>query len=225
MDTLDGSCYRSIREIGDHEYKKMPMGMLQIALVKMRKAMGVVRPHDGTHKMKKPALLAEVLERLVQLPETCETQIDVGKRFDPSSRPVTFSHFGVGVEEAIREWNLPDPALDLIVDNLRRISPGIVMVCGGNGWNCRSVRFARPTHMTASGVCTLQELGRVPIGPDVLYPSGERYNEFTPGEPTGMTQCIRYIGDGSWYETPARPHGDCIWIAWNGKNVLLRFFT
>lgn len=220
MDTIDGSCLRRLVDIGDHEYKKMPMGMLRIALVKMRKAMGVVRPHDGTHK-KKPTLLAEVLERLVQLPETCETHIDVGKRFDPSSRPVTFSHLGDGVEGAIREWNLPDPALDLIVDNLRRMLPGIIMVCGGDGWNCRSVRFARPMHMTASGVCTLQELGRVPNGP--------HHNEFTPGEPTGETQCVRYIPDsraysdcGSWIETPARPHGDCIWTAWNGEDVCLR---
>jgi|APGre2960657444_1045066.scaffolds.fasta_scaffold22627_5 hypothetical protein len=55
-------------------------------------------------------------------------------------------------------------------------------------------------------------------------PNGPHHNEFTPGEPTGATQCVRYIPDssGSWIETPARPHGDCIWVAWNGKNVRLR---
>ncbi len=237
MDVVDGSCVRRLVDISGTEYEKMSKSMLQVALYRMRTEMdqsGTLHGMwDGIYHMKKTDLIAEVLERLGQLPETCNQRMDVGKRFDPNAEAVTFTHVSDAID-AIREWPLPDLALDAIIENLKRISPGIVMkhvrrvVCGQNAM-CESVRFARPVHMTASGVCTLKELERVPIGPDVLFSSQSRLNAFTPGEPTGTMQLIRYVPSndlqcsGSWHDMPAKRVGG-VWSMWRGEPVTIRVY-
>ncbi len=232
MDLVDGSCVRRLVDIAGSEYEKMSKSMLQVALYRMRTEMdqsGTLHGvRDGIYHMKKTELIAEVLERLGQLPETCIQRMDVGKRFDPNAEAVTFTHVSDAID-AIREWPLPDLALDAIIENLKRISPGIVMICGGQNAMCESVRFARPVHMTASGVCTLKELERVPIGPDVLFSSRSRLNAFTPGEPTGAMQLIRYVPSddlqhlGSWHDTPAKRVGG-VWSMWRGEPVTIRVY-
>jgi hypothetical protein len=229
MDVIDGSCVRRIVDISAAEYARMPKDMLKGALYTLRAETGGYRHH--TYAMKKPALLEEIMQRLGQLPPTCDIKIDVGKRFDPNSKPVTFLLVSDYVE-AIRTWPLPDLAIDLIVANFKRNSTSLVMVHGDVYTRQVQPRFARPLRMTKSGVCTLQELEAVPVGPDEIYPSRARWNAFTPGDPLEKTLAVRYIPgtlgqSGSWYETPAvrYVHGSQgIWHVWNGAPVNAHFY-
>ena len=243
---LDGSCFRLLVDIDAAEYAHMPIGLLRDAVEGMRRALdGPLDPLEirrrgqfsTTYAMMEPALLAELLERLPRLPATCTAKMDVGKEFDPTSVPLTFLHPTV-LDEVVREapkiCNLPDAAIDLIVERAQESLPGI-MIFGENdsdrhrapfiarGLPHYPVRFARPVSMAADGTCTIEEMRYVPIGPDVLEPDTTRYNEFVPvDEPVDVpTTRIRFgpnndahYGPGRW--TSVRDGLDEYWSTWDG---------
>lgn len=182
---IDGSCIRRFVDIDPSEYSKMYAPQLRDVVHRMRVAQSD-NPNDcrrrepWTSGMKKEALLAEVLERHACFPATCDSDINVGIRFDPAAKDACFDP--TLLDEAIRSvpkiYELPDPAIDLIVAHVQRTLPGIMTFRYMN-----DVQFARPISLTAEGVLTLERLEAIGIGPDVIYPNGKRENLFVPGEP------------------------------------------
>ena len=220
---IDGSCIRRFVDIDPSDYCKMRAPQLRDVVHRMRVAQSdnpndMQRREPWTREMKKEALLAEVLERHARFPATCESDINVGIRFDPTAKDACFDP--TLLDEAIRSvpkiYELPDPAIDLIVAHVQRTLPGIMTFRYMN-----DVQFARPISLTAKGVLTLERLEAIGIGPDVIYPNGKRENLFVPGEPAG-TMHLRYeVTDsdcGGWTDqkTPRRSG----WHTWDGQPIM-----
>ena len=219
---LDGSCVRRFVDIDPSDYYVMPAPQLRDVVHRMRVAQSddpndMQRREPWTSWMKKEALLAEVLERHARFPATCDSDINVGIRFDPAAKDACFDP--TLLDEAIRSvpkiHALPDPAIDLIVAHVQRTLPGIMTLRYMN-----DVQFARPISLTAKGVLTLERLEAIGIGPDVIYPNGKRENLFVPGKPAG-TMHLRYeVTDYSRGWTEQKTSRRSGWHMWDGQPIM-----
>jgi hypothetical protein len=222
---IDGSCIRRFVDIDPFDFCKMRAPQLRDVVHRMRVAQSdnpndFQRREPWTRDMKKDALLAEVLERHARFPATCDSDINVGIRFDPTAKDACFDPtlLDAAIRDIPKIFELPDPAIDLIVAHVQRTLPGIMTF---RNWN-DVPKFARPISLTAKGVLTLERLEAICIGPDIVYRNGERQNLFVPGKPAGTMRLWYEVNDTVWSPewTEQKTSRRSGWHTWDGQPIM-----